>query len=40
MHGTTFDLSWKRFDKVDPNDPRSLEPDELKHLLAPFQGLP
>lgn len=34
MHGTTFDLSWKRFDKVDPNDPRSLEPDELKHLLA------
>lgn len=34
MYGTTFDLSWKRFDKVDHADPRTLEPDELKHLLA------
>lgn len=34
MYGTTFDISWRRFDKVDPNDPRSLDPGELKHLLA------
>ncbi|MDO5017129.1 MAG: DUF5715 family protein [Porphyromonas sp.] len=33
-YGTTIDISWKRFDKVDPKDPRSLSEDELKHLLA------
>lgn len=34
MYGTTFDLSWKRFEKVDPQDPRQISPDELKHVLA------
>lgn len=34
MYGTTFDVSWKRFEKVDPEDPREIAPDELKHLLA------
>ncbi len=34
MYGTTFDISWKRFDKVDMADPRTLPPEELKHLLA------
>lgn len=33
-YGTTVDISWKRFDKVDPNDPRDLSEEELKHLLA------
>lgn len=33
-YGTTFDISWKRFHKADPLDPRTLEPEELKHLLA------
>lgn len=33
-YGTSFDISWKRFMKADPLDPRTLEPEELKHLLA------
>ena len=33
-YGTTFDISWKRFHKVDPGDPRDLGEEELKHLLA------
>ena len=33
-YGTTFDISWKRFDKVDPADPRDIESEELKHILA------
>lgn len=33
-YGTTFDISWKRFHKEDPLDPRDLSPEELKHLLA------
>lgn len=33
-YGTTVDISWKRFEKVDTNDPRNLSEDELKHLLA------
>ena len=33
-YGTTLDISWQRFDKVDPEDPRTIEPEELKHLLA------
>lgn len=34
QYGTTVDMSWKRFDKIDSNDPRSLSEGELKHLLA------
>ena len=33
-YGTTLDISWQRFDKIDPEDPRTIEPEELKHLLA------
>lgn len=33
-YGTTLDISWQRFDKIDPADPRTIEPEELKHLLA------
>lgn len=33
-YGTTFDISWRRFEKVNPIDPRHLSPEELKHLLA------
>lgn len=33
-YGTTLDISWQRYDKVDPEDPRTIEPEELKHLLA------
>ena len=33
-YGTTLDISWQRFDKIDPEDPRRIEPEELKHLLA------
>ena len=33
-YGTTFDISWKRFHKTDPLDPRDIPPEELKHLLA------
>lgn len=34
QYGTTVDISWKRFDKIDPNDPREISEEELKHLLA------
>ncbi len=34
QYGTTVDISWKRFDKVDLQDPRSIPNEELKHLLA------
>lgn len=34
VYGTTFDISWKRFHKVDRRDPRDITPEELKHLLA------
>ena len=33
-YGTTLDISWQRYDKIDPEDPRTIEPEELKHLLA------
>ena len=33
-YGTTLDISWQRYDKVDLEDPRTIEPEELKHLLA------
>lgn len=33
-YGTTLDISWQRYDKVDPTDPRTIAPEELKHLLA------
>lgn len=33
-YATTVDISWKRFDKVDSLDPRSIPNEELKHLLA------
>ena len=33
-YGTTLDISWQRYDKVNPEDPRTIEPEELKHLLA------
>ncbi|MDO5035761.1 MAG: DUF5715 family protein [Porphyromonas sp.] len=33
-YATTFDISWKRFYKVDPDDPREIPAEELKHLLA------
>lgn len=33
-YGTTLDISWQRYDKVDPTDPRTIEPEELKHLFA------
>ncbi len=34
LYATTFDISWRRFHKVDPDDPRDITADELKHLLA------
>ena len=37
-YGTTFDLSWRRFHKTDLLDPRSIEPEELKALLATVLG--
>ena len=33
-YGTTLDISWQQYDKIDPEDPRTIEPEELKHLLA------
>ncbi len=33
-YGTTFDISWKRFDKVDENNHDELFPDRLKLVLA------
>lgn len=34
QYGTTFDISWKRFHKLDAEDPRTIPEEELKHLLA------
>ena len=33
-YGTTFDISWKRFDKVDLHNPEEISPDKLKLVLA------
>ena len=33
-YGTTFDISWKRFDKVDEDNGDELLPDQLKLVLA------
>ena len=33
-YGTTFDISWKRFDKVDLHKPEDISPDRLKLVLA------
>lgn len=33
-YGTTFDVSWKRFDKVDLHNPKEISPDRLKLVLA------
>ena len=33
-YGTTFDVSWKRFDKVDHGDQNELLPERLKLVLA------
>jgi len=33
-YGTTFDISWKRFDPVDPDTLQSLPPERLKLVLA------
>lgn len=34
LYATTFDISWKRYYKVDSSDPRCLSPEQLKHVLA------
>ncbi len=33
-YGTTFDISWKRFDKVDLHNSEEISPDRLKLVLA------
>lgn len=33
-YGTTFDMSWIRFDKINPTDPRTLDDGRLKFVLA------
>lgn len=33
-YGTTFDISWKRFDKVDEDNREELLPDQLKFVLG------
>ena len=33
-YGTTFDISWKRFDQVDADTLREVSPDRLKLVLA------
>ncbi len=33
-YGTTFDIAWTRFDKVDPTDPRTLDDGRLKAVLG------
>ena len=33
-YGTTFDISWKRFDKVDLHNTEDISPDRLKLVLA------
>jgi hypothetical protein len=34
MYGTTFDISWRRFEKTNEKDPVSLSEDQLKRVLA------
>lgn len=33
-YGTTFDISWKRFDKLDLHNTKDISPDRLKLVLA------
>lgn len=33
-YGTTFDISWKRFEKKGPKDENDVSPDRLKYVLA------
>ncbi len=33
-YGTTFDISWKRYDKVDSTDTRNVPTDKLKYILG------
>lgn len=33
-YGTTFDISWKRFDKIDQHNSKEILPDQLKLVLA------
>ena len=33
-YGTTFDISWKRFDKLDLHNPEEISPEKLKLVLA------
>ena len=33
-YGTTFDISWKRFDKLDLHNSKDISPDRLKLVLA------
>lgn len=33
-YGTTFDISWKRFDKIDQDDTQEVLPERLKLVLA------
>lgn len=33
-YGTTFDVSWVRFAKIDAGDPADLKPEQLKMVLA------
>ena len=33
-YATTFDISWSKYDKVDPEDPQTLGDDQLKRLFA------
>ena len=33
-YGTTFDISWKRFDKIDQNNSQEILPERLKLVLA------
>lgn len=33
-YGTTFDISWRRFEKVGPKGSNDLSPDRLKYILA------
>lgn len=34
LYGTTFDISWRRYNKADDTVPGVLSPDDLKHILA------
>lgn len=33
-YGTTFDISWKRFEQIDPDSANAVSPDRLKLVLA------